>query len=76
MSQVSVPADQVLACIKRLLEFPFPQICRHLAACDLLDLLERNGFVLPPGLALAVVRGSNGDAEALSIVEKIRSEAY
>lgn len=45
MSQnVSIPMSQVLDLVGSLLRFPFPTICRHAVAGDLLDLLERNGL--------------------------------
>lgn len=34
-----------------LLKFPYPQICRHLVALELLSLLEKNGYEISKELA-------------------------
>jgi hypothetical protein len=59
---VEIPADKLLRMVRRLLEFPYPQICRHSVACDLLSLLEEHGYPVTDGLAAAVVRADDGKA--------------
>lgn len=58
-----VPAAMVLEAVRGCLSFPFPQVCRHLVACDLLNILERVGYAVPPGLADAVVRADDATAQ-------------
>jgi hypothetical protein len=59
---VQIPADKLLRMVRRLLEFPYPQICRHSVACDLLSLLEEHGYPVTDALAAAVVRADDGKA--------------
>ena len=61
-SDVAVPAALVLRLVDRLLRFPFPTICRHAVAGDLLDALERSGFPLTQELAEAVVKAQDDRA--------------
>lgn len=63
----TVPAAMVLEAVRGCLNFPFPQICRHLVACDLLEILERVGYVIPDDLARAVVKAD--DARALPLLD-------
>lgn len=63
----TVPAAMVLEAVRGCLNFPFPQICRHLVACDLLEILGRVGYVIPDDLARAVVKAD--DARALALLE-------
>lgn len=63
----SLPQDVVLTIVKNLLRFPFPQICRHSVALDLLGALEAEGYPLSLDLATAVCRAR--DDEALAILE-------
>ncbi len=58
-----VPAAMVLEAVRGCLSFPFPQVCRHLVAYDLLNILERVGYAIPPGLADAVVRADDATAQ-------------
>lgn len=52
-----------------MVNFPYPQICRHSVACDLLSLLEETGDIVPDRLAAAVVQAQ--DLEANSILKEI-----
>lgn len=61
-------AEDIWEQIQWLLSFPYPTVCRHLVACNLLDLLERRGAAIPSGLAEAVVRAK--DHEALQLIPK------
>lgn len=63
---ISLPLDVVLNEVRWLLDFPFPQVCRHLVAGRLLDQLERHGYPLTNGLARAVVRAE--DEKALELL--------
>ena len=73
--EVSVPMSQVLDLVGSLLRFPFPTICRHAVAGDLLDLLERSG--LNPGETFdelcGFVVGAHDD-EALEALERLKDE--
>lgn len=55
--------------IKRLVNFPYPQICIHSVACDLLSLLESKGHPIDNELARALVFAD--DELSLSILEKL-----
>ena len=55
--------------IRRLLRFPFPQICRHFMALNLLSLLEQKGMVISVALAKAIMEGD--DETALIELEKL-----
>lgn len=65
---VSVPAAQLYKMIEGLLKFPYPQICRHLVAGEILDLLERNGETISNALAKAVVEAD--DFEAIKLLKE------
>lgn len=45
--------------IRRLLSFPFPTICRHSVALDLLSLLEEHGYKVDPELIAATSRADD-----------------
>jgi hypothetical protein len=51
--------NDILRMIYNLMKFPFPQICRHLVATDLLSLLEKHGHPVSPELAKAVVQADD-----------------
>lgn len=55
--------------IKHLIEFPYPQICRHSVACDLLSLLEKKGCKINKELARSIVYAE--DDISHKIVEEI-----
>ena len=70
-SKVCFTREDVLKIIKNTINFPYPQICKHLVAANLLSMLEERGE--PPTesferLAKAVVRAY--DDEALLILEE------
>jgi len=54
--------------VKRMVNFPFAQICRHSVALNILSLMEKHGYIIPNDLAKAICNGSNGDEEALEIL--------
>jgi hypothetical protein len=51
--------------VERAMQFPYPTICRHLVAADLLSTLEEHGYRMPEGLAHAVVNAHDEDALAI-----------
>lgn len=55
--------------IKHLIEFPYPQICVHSVACDLLSLLEKKGYKINKELARTIVFAE--DDISLKIIEEI-----
>lgn len=63
----NLPFDAVLREIVWLLNFPYPQVCRHLVAGRLLDAMEMHGYPLSAELAGAVACAK--DDEALRILE-------
>lgn len=67
---MTVPADRIVKAIEGLLRFPFPQVCRHLVAADLLSLLEECGASVSEELAHAVVRAE--DEEALDLLPALK----
>ena len=56
----------ILQFIRRLLSFPYPQICRHLVVCDLLSIMENKGMIVHNDLAEAVCQSD--DDRALGIL--------
>lgn len=72
---IAIPMSQVLDLVGSLLRYPFPTICRHSVAGDLLDLLERNG--LNPGETFdelcGFVVGAHDD-EALETLAELKRE--
>lgn len=67
---VLLDLNDLLQVITGLLKFPRPLVCRHFAALDILAVLQKNGVRLPDGLLDAVAKSSEGDEEALQIIEK------
>ena len=63
--------DSIYEYVKHLVSINQPQICRHLVALNLLDLLERHGESLNIGLVEALNECSNGDERALKIIDKL-----
>lgn len=45
--------------VKELVAFPFPQICKHLAACRVLETMESLGVEVSKELAAAVVKADD-----------------
>jgi hypothetical protein len=62
-----LPLNAVLDEVRWLLKFPSSQVCRHLIAGRLLNILEKHGYPLTADLAGAVVRAE--DDQALAILE-------
>lgn len=60
----AITEKDILEYIGGLMRFPFPQICRHLVAADLLELLESKGWKCPLALAKAVVDSNDEGAVA------------
>jgi hypothetical protein len=67
--QTTIPNEKLIKFIKGLLTFPYPQVCRHLVACDLISILEDEGWKFPVEFVDAVVRAN--DEEALYYLENI-----
>lgn len=63
-----IKEEKVFEIIRNLLGFPYPQICRHLVALDLLSLLIEHGVNVDENLIKAVV--SCDDIEALELLSK------
>ena len=63
--RVSIPTKDILKMMRNMVNFPFPQICVHSVAGNLLSLLEENGGTadMPPeelnALARAIVRAED-----------------
>jgi hypothetical protein len=57
--------------VRNMLNFPFPSICRHTVALDMLSILEKHGYPIPDGLAKAICEGSGGDERALEILKEV-----
>lgn len=51
-----------------LLKFPFPQVCRHFVALELLSLLEKNGYEVSEELAKYISKASECDYEAIEMI--------
>lgn len=57
-----IPTAVVLRMVRGLLEFPYPQICRHLVAAELLGALEAAGHLVNPELISATWNAYDLDA--------------
>lgn len=62
----AISQEVALEMVRRLMLFPFPTICRHSVACDILSALEADGYALSPELAIAVTHAH--DDEALELL--------
>ena len=51
--------------IRHMLGFPFPRICRHTVALEVIDYMEKNGFEFPNEFVKAVVQCDDELAEKL-----------
>ena len=69
---MNLSEETLLKLVKRFLEFPYAQICKHSVASTLLSTMEEAGFPLPKELAEAVVFAH--DNEAIAILDKLISE--
>ena len=64
----AITESDIMAMVEKYLELPFPQICRHSVALDLLSLLESKGYKLNTNLVAAI---SNADDDtALKLIQK------
>lgn len=54
--------------VRNAIDFPYPQICKHSVAADLLSLLEKHGVPISKELADAVVQAD--DERALSLLRE------
>lgn len=68
--KIELDSSEIVKMIERFLTFPFPQICRHSVACDLLNLLEIHGVKITSELADAVVRAE--DDVALDLIKELK----
>jgi hypothetical protein len=68
-----ITIQDVLSLVHGLLNFPYPRICRHAVASNLLSELEARGWKCPPELEEAVVRCQDDDA--IAIIDRLVGEA-
>lgn len=66
-----ITIEDVLKLMLNLTLFPYATICRHLVSCDLLNLLEIRGVVLPKELYESVADGSLGDEKVEEILRNL-----
>lgn len=64
MSQPITEAD-ILALVRGAVRFPYPQVCKHLVALDLLNMLGEKGYNVREDLAAAIVEARDEDALAI-----------
>ena len=74
MTQPITEAD-VLTLVRGAIKFPFPQVCKHLVALDLLNLLITKGYEVREELASAVVEARDEDALQLLDPELVMSSS-
>ena len=55
----------VLSFINRMIEFPYPQVCKHYVVLELLNLLEVKGWDRTEDLTELAKLASNGEDEKL-----------
>lgn len=67
--EAAIPVMDVLRFIRNVIDFPYPQICKHLVAGELLSVLETHGLVVPAALSRAVI--SADDDRAIAILEEV-----
>ena len=67
LKEEGIPASVVINMVRRLLNFPYPQVCRHLVAAELLGALKENGCPVDGALISAVFSGR--DDEAIALIE-------
>lgn len=70
MINKTVPIYVLETMVKKLLEFPYPQICRHSVAYDLLSIIEEYGGDVPNELAQAVTQADDERALELESICK------
>lgn len=59
---MAVPDRALLQLVEKLIDFPFPQICRHLVAHDLLQAMREAGAEIPDELIDAVTQAQDASA--------------
>jgi len=60
--------EQVMKMLCGLLKFPYPQICRHSVALDIMSCMEENGQTLPNWKELLAAVTQANDGEALRLL--------
>lgn len=65
---MSVSNREIIKLVEGCLKLPYPRICRHQVALDLLDVLERSGEYISPVLAKAICDAE--DNKALDILSR------
>lgn len=71
MINKTVPISVLETMVIKLLEFPYPQICGHSVACDLLSIIEEYGGDVPYELAQAVTQADDEKVLELLLKESI-----
>lgn len=66
-TECKITSIKLYQVIERLLKFPYPQICRHSVALDLLSLIEDGGEVIDPELVKAITQAD--DIKSLSLLK-------
>ena len=61
--------EQVMKMLRGLMKFPYPQICRHSVALDIMSCMEENGRMLPNWKELVTTVVQANDDEALRLLE-------
>ena len=61
-----ITEKDILQLVKKLIEFPDTQVCKHYVALQLLSLLEAKGVVLSNSLVTAVV--ASNDEEIIRLI--------
>lgn len=54
-----IDSVEILKIVRGLIKFPYPQICRHMIACELLGLLKDSGEDISDELMRYVVRADD-----------------
>jgi len=65
-----IPQARIIHIIERMMRFPYPTICRHSVAADLLSLLEEYGRPVSTELARAIVQADDDTALVLLARER------
>ena len=68
----SVPASALFKLVEGCVKFPFPQVCRHLVALDLLSVMMEAGVEVPDELVKAISQSSGGDEKAMEILLEMK----
>lgn len=68
----AIPISRLEDMIISLIKFPYPHICKHLVACDLLSLIEEYGESMPYELGKAIAQAD--DERVIELMDEYRSE--